>query len=149
MFGRQVSLFLEQISSLVAATLGFLGVITEAATIGQVLGGGVLGVSVILVTLSFRETRRRDTRRGYPETRSGLEECALHGNRRSEQGDQQAQRTLRGHRRQRHVRCGANSSSPQGESLEEKRLNPHGRLPGARDARTVACGWRFARAHPG
>lgn len=60
MFGHPMPSPTEQISSLVAATLGFLGVITEEATIGQVLGGSVLGVSVLLITLSFRETRRNN-----------------------------------------------------------------------------------------
>ena len=60
----------EQLSSLIAATLGFLGVLTEEATIGQVLGGSVLGVAVILITLSFRETRRNSA-----ELHAELLEC--------------------------------------------------------------------------
>ena len=70
MFGHPMPSPTEQISSLVAATLGFLGVITEEATIGQVLGGSVLGVSVLLITLSFRETRRNSA-----ELHAELLEC--------------------------------------------------------------------------
>ena len=56
--------------AVVAATLGFLGVLTEEATIGQVLGGSVLGVAMILITLSFRETRRNSA-----ESHAELLEC--------------------------------------------------------------------------
>ena len=70
MIGHQMPSPAEQLSSLIAATLGFLGVLTEEATFGQVLGGSVLGVAVILITLSFRETRRNST-----ELHAELLEC--------------------------------------------------------------------------
>lgn len=70
MIGHQIPSPTEQLSSLIAATLGFLGVLTEEATIGQVLGGSVLGVAMILITLSFRETRRNSA-----ESHAELLEC--------------------------------------------------------------------------